>query len=187
MKPCYLLSLFLLHSPPPTLISLHSSVAHASAFPVISWSSLSWPFSILISISAWQPVLFSKVAKFIFIASLASPQIIITEFCTARYSRISFEWIGYTFWHLLNVIRMFSLEGGTAFVVLWMASITTVPLKWNFKWYHLFSVSCTVFISQATRFSRRWENTGPQIHRGRWGCAHQTLSSKAHLWAYTEL
>lgn len=172
-------------------IALHSSIPppipHVSVFPVISWSSLSWPFSILISISAWQPVLFSKVAKFIFIASLASPQIIITEFCTARYSQISFEWIGYTFWHLLNVVWKFNLEGGSAFVVLWMASITTIPLKWNFKWYHLFSVSSAVFISQAAPFSWRWENTGPQIHRGGWGCAHQTLSSKAHLWAYTEL
>lgn len=189
------LSLFLLHSSPLILISLHSSILppipHASVFPVISWSSLSWPFPILISISAQQPVLFSKVAKFIFIASLASPQIIITEFCTARYSQISFEWIGYTFWHLLNVVWMFSLEGGSAFVVLWMASITTIPLKWNFKWYHLFSVSSAVFISQAARFSWKWENQFREYWttntKGKMGVHTSDIVFKAHLWAYTEL
>lgn len=43
---------------------------------------------------------------------------------------------------------MFNLEGGSAFVVLWMASITTIPFEWNFKWYHLFNVSSNVLGSQ---------------------------------------
>lgn len=35
---------------------------------------------------------------------------------------------------------MFYLEGGNAFVVLRMASITTIPSEWNFKRYHLCDV-----------------------------------------------
>lgn len=82
---------------------------------------------------------------------------------TLDIQEIYFEWIDYTFWHLLNVIQMFNLEGGSAFVVPWMASITTIPSEWNFKWYHLFGVEAAIcLLLREPRFfpkTRRYRST----------------------------
>lgn len=61
---------------------------------------------------------------------------------------------------------MFNLEGGSAFVVLWMASITTIPSEWNFKRYHLFGVEAAICLDlKEPQFSPKTKGTAPQ-HTG---------------------
>jgi hypothetical protein len=111
--------------------------------------------------------------------------------CTLDIQKISFEWIDYTFWHLLNVIQMFNLEGGSAFVVPWMASITTIPSERNFKWYHLLGVEAAMCLhlrepqfSPETRehYSTRGESSWHipnmllcnQTSQWHWGTSHDS-------------
>ena len=157
-------------------IALHSSIPppipHVSVFPVISWSSLSWPFSILISISAWQPVLFSKVAKFIFIASLASPQIIITEFCTARYSQIFMHWRRK--WQPTPVFLPGESQGRGA----WWAAIYRVTKSWTrLKWLSSSSSSKACSCSMTFSGSPLPLN---RVHRP-WSCIQGPKSSSPFL------